>query len=163
MDDGSPEPAAAADADDRYVPDARPGARAPHAWLSIGEERVSTLDLFGREMVLMVAGDGGAWRAAAASLADAAPAAPVRVRSVGRWLRDADGTFATAYGLSDGGAVLVRPDGVVAWRCRTAPVDPRRALGAAMAIALGRGTDADRAALGEIAAAAAAGAAKAAA
>ncbi len=70
--------------------------------------------------------------------------------SVGRWLRDVDGTFATAYGLSDGGAVLVRPDGIVAWRCQTAPADPGRALGAAMAIALGRGTDADRAALGAI-------------
>jgi putative polyketide hydroxylase len=152
VDDGSPDPAAAAPGvDGRYVPDARPGARAPHAWLSIGEERVSTLDLFGREMVLMVAGDGGAWRAAAASLAETAPAVPVRVRSVGRWLRDEDGTFASAYGLSESGAVLVRPDGVVAWRCQTAPADPGRALGAAMAIALGRGTDADREALGALA------------
>ena len=26
--------------------------------------------------------------------------------------------FAAAYGLADGGAILVRPDGVVAWRSR---------------------------------------------
>jgi putative polyketide hydroxylase len=148
--DRAPAPAAASGADGRYVPDARPGARAPHAWLSIGVERVSTLDLFGREMVLLVRGDGAAWRAAAASLADATPAVPVRVRSVGRWLRDADGTFASAYGLGEGGAVLVRPDGVVAWCCRTAPADPRAALSAAVAIALGRATDGDRAVLGAI-------------
>ena len=160
VDDGSPEPAADVRVEGRYVPDARPGGRAPHAWLSIGEERVSTLDLLGREMVLLVAGDGAAWRTAAASLDRAAGAAPVRVRSVGRWLRDADGTFAAAYGLGEGGAVLVRPDGVVAWRCRTAPADPGRALAAVLAIALGRGTDADRAALVGIGSGSDAGASK---
>ena len=123
VDDGSSEPAMAAGVDGTYVPDARPGARAPHAWLSIGEERVSTLDLFGRELVLLVAGDGGAWRTAAASVAESMPGPAVRVRSVGRWLRDTDGTFAETYGLADGGAVLVRPDGVVAWRSRSAPAD----------------------------------------
>jgi hypothetical protein len=30
------------------------------------------------------------------------------------------GPFASAYGLDAGGAVLVRPDGVVAWRARSA-------------------------------------------
>ena len=83
--------------------------------------------------------------------------APVRVRSVGRWLRDTDGTFAETYGLSDGGAVLVRPDGVVAWRSRSAPADIRRALAAAVAVATGRGSDADRAVLGSVASAAGAG------
>lgn len=149
--DGSSEPPMAAGADASYAPDARPGARAPHSWLSIGEERVSTLDLFGRGLVLMVAGDGGAWRTAAASIAESMPGPVVRVRSVGRWLRDTDGTFAKAYGLSDGGAVLVRPDGVVAWRSRSAPADTRRALAAAVAVATGRGSDADRDVLGGVA------------
>ncbi|MDF2735877.1 MAG: 2,4-dichlorophenol 6-monooxygenase [Chloroflexota bacterium] len=144
VDDGSSEPASAAGADPSYWPDARPGARAPHAWLSIGEERLSTLDLFGRELVLMVAGDAGSWRTAAASVAESMPGPAVRIRSVGRWLRDTDGTFAETYGLSDGGAVLVRPDGVVAWRMRSAPTDMRRALAAAVAVATGRGSDADR-------------------
>jgi putative polyketide hydroxylase len=154
VDDGTSVPASAAGPNGSYVPDARPGARAPHAWLSIGKERVSTLDLFGQDLVLLVAGDGGAWRTAAASIAESLPGPAVRVRSVGRWLRDADGTFAEAYGLSDGGAVLVRPDGVVAWRSRSAPADARRALAAAVAIATGVGSDADREALGSVAPAA---------
>ena len=118
VDDGS----TVATTEDRYVPDARPGARAPHAWLSIGGERISTLDLFGREFVVLVAGDGAAWSEVAATVAAAHHGLPLRVRSVGRWLRDADGSFAAAYGLTDGGAVLVRPDGFVAWRSR---LDPR--------------------------------------
>jgi hypothetical protein len=40
------------------------------------------------------------------------------------------------YGLGDGDAVLVRPDGYIAWRCdRTA--EPGRALRGAVALALG--------------------------
>jgi hypothetical protein len=158
VDDGSN----AAATGDRYVPDARPGARAPHAWLSIGEERISTLDLFGRELVVLVAGDGAEWREAGATIAATHPGVPLRVRSVGRWLRDADGSFATAYGLTVGGAVLVRPDGVVAWRSRMAPVDPGLALTAAVNVAIGRGTDADRALLGSADAATATTAARAA-
>jgi 2-polyprenyl-6-methoxyphenol hydroxylase-like FAD-dependent oxidoreductase len=132
------------DSGDRYVPDGRPGARAPHAWLSIGEERISTLDLFGRELVILAAGDGAAWREAAASIAATVPGLPLRVRSVGRWLRDTDGSFAAVYGLAAGGAVLVRPDGVVAWRSRSAPADHAAELRAAVSIAMGRGTAADR-------------------
>jgi len=131
----SPPPGAA------FRPVAIPGSRAPHAWLGIGDERISTLDLFGRELVVLTAGDGAAWRAAVSSVLEIDLDMPIRVRSVGRWLRDLDGAFATAYGLPDGGAVLVRPDGVVAWRCDVPAVDPARlgdALVAAVGIALGR-------------------------
>jgi hypothetical protein len=53
---------------------------------------------------------------------------------------DADG-FAEAYGLSAGGATLVRPDGVVAWRSRgpAGRDDIERALATALAL------DSDRA------------------
>jgi 2-polyprenyl-6-methoxyphenol hydroxylase-like FAD-dependent oxidoreductase len=149
--DGTPEPGS--DEGGPFVPDARPGARAPHAWLSIGEQRVSTLDLFGPEMVLLVAGDASPWRSAAASVGRGA--VPLRIRSVGTSMRDVDGTFAARYGLSEGGAVLVRPDGVVAWRARSAPADHRAVLAAAVQVALGRGTDADRAMLGSVTGAAA--------
>jgi 2-polyprenyl-6-methoxyphenol hydroxylase-like FAD-dependent oxidoreductase len=125
-----------------FPPDARPGSRAPHAWLSIGPRRISTLDLFGRGFVLLAAGSGESWRSAAATVAP-----HVRVRAVGRRLADADGTFATAYGLADGGAVLVRPDGVIAWRSERPPDHPGAALAAAVRIALGRGSAADRAVL----------------
>src|SRR5262249_58354407 len=46
----------------------RPGARAPHVFLDRGGTRLSTLDLFGRNFVLLAGPAGGAWR-------DAAPAA----------------------------------------------------------------------------------------
>src|SRR5215208_1915758 len=80
--------------------DGRPGTRAPHVWL--GDDR-STLDLFGSWfVVLLPAGpDVDAWvpQGASAHVIDAEP-------------------FADAYGLTAGGATLVRPDGVVAWRGR---------------------------------------------
>ncbi len=82
--------------------DGRPGTRAPHVWL--GDDR-STLDLFGSGFVVLRPASDGVddW---------APPAATAHVV-------DAEG-FADAYGLSAGGATLVRPDGVVAWRAREA-------------------------------------------
>jgi hypothetical protein len=75
----------------------RPGTRAPH--VSLGPDR-STLDLFGREFVLLrPAGSSDTW-------------APP---SVSAHAIDADG-FRDAYGLSGAGACLVRPDGIVGWR-----------------------------------------------
>ena len=77
---------------------AAPGTRAPHVWLEgEGGGRISTLDLFGHAMVLLTT-DPTAWQVL-----------PVEVHAV-------DGGVASAYDIHDGGAVLVRPDGVVAWR-----------------------------------------------
>jgi hypothetical protein len=97
--------------------DGRPGTRAAHVVLS--DDR-STLDLFGsRFVVLRPAGDGvDNW---------APPGAASHII-------DAD-SFAAVYGLSAGGATLVRPDGVVAWRAREAASrdDISRALATALA------------------------------
>jgi len=80
--------------------DGRPGTRAPHVVLSDGR---STLDLFGSEFALLrAAGDG---------VDDWAPP------GVASHVID-DESFARNYGLSAGGATLVRPDGVIAWRSR---------------------------------------------
>ncbi|HEU4516765.1 MAG TPA: FAD-dependent monooxygenase [Steroidobacteraceae bacterium] len=78
--------------------DGRPGTRAPHIWLEDGR---STLDLVGSQFVVL--------RPAGAGVEDWAP--PGATSHV----VDAQ-PFAEAYGLSPGGAALVRPDGVVAWR-----------------------------------------------
>jgi hypothetical protein len=43
-------------------------------------------------------------------------------------LVDKGETFAQAYGLDPDGAVLVRPDAVVAWRAPADAGDPRAAL-----------------------------------
>ena len=131
---------------DPFVPDARPGARAPHAWLEADGARCSTLDLFGRGLTLLVQGPSADWRAAARRVTRATPGLPFATYGIGRGLRDVDGGFAATYGLEPGGAVLVRPDGIVAWRCRTAPADHAAALAEAIEVTLGRGTAAQAAA-----------------
>jgi 2-polyprenyl-6-methoxyphenol hydroxylase-like FAD-dependent oxidoreductase len=73
-----------------------PGTRAPHVW--IGDR--STLDLFGRDFVMLAAPRADAWREAAADL-------PLDVHS---------GDFADPYGVSPTGVAIVRPDGYVGWR-----------------------------------------------
>src|SRR4051794_10702622 len=98
--------------------DGRPGTRAPHLVLPDGR---STLDLFGSQFVLLrAAGDGAddwAPPGVAAHVIDAEP-------------------FAETYGLSAGGATLVRPDGVIAWRSRGPAdrADIERALARALAL-----------------------------
>ena len=89
----------------------RPGTRAPHVWLERDGERISTVDLPGRRFVLLCGPEGAGW-------AEAAAATPgVEAVTVGPGgLGDPDGAFLEAYGLAPSGAVLVRPDGVVAWR-----------------------------------------------
>lgn len=103
-------PPVVADAYSDYVASATPGCRAPHVWLATG---LSTLDLVGTRFVLLAAPGGAAWRDAACGLVDCSLVG-------GPGLREA-GAFARAYGLEDDGAVLVRPDGHVAWRRRSGP------------------------------------------
>src|SRR5205823_9893848 len=49
-----------------YVPSATPGCRAPHVWLGRDGVPLSTLDLIGTSLTLLVAPAGDGWRAAAA-------------------------------------------------------------------------------------------------
>ncbi|MFL5830554.1 MAG: FAD-dependent monooxygenase [Solirubrobacteraceae bacterium] len=94
----------------------RPGARAPHLFLERDGSRISTLDLFGGAFVLL-SGDGGAAWHDAALRASARLELPLERHVIGdRGLRDPDGGFLDAFGLSAAGAVLIRPDGVVGWR-----------------------------------------------
>jgi 2-polyprenyl-6-methoxyphenol hydroxylase-like FAD-dependent oxidoreductase len=93
-----------------FVPVARPGTRAPHAW--IGENR-STLDLFGRGFVLLRL---GASPPSAAPLAAAAEKRGVPLKTV-------DLPDAAVAALYERALVLVRPDGHVAWRDDAPPAD----------------------------------------
>jgi putative polyketide hydroxylase len=117
--DGTP-PIERADPVVDYTPNARPGARAPHLWLERGSERLSSLDLFDSSFTLL-AGRSGGWREAAAEVAEHHPA-PLQAFTVGAGgdLSDPSGRFDKLYGIDGEGAVLVRPDGFVAWRSRTA-------------------------------------------
>jgi 2-polyprenyl-6-methoxyphenol hydroxylase-like FAD-dependent oxidoreductase len=119
----------------------RPGSRAPHLWLERGGQRTSTMDLYGRSFVLLAGPDGEAWCAAARDAARGFPGLPLDVHRVGgSELRDPEGAFATAYGLHAAGAALVRPDGFVAWRAKSAAPAPdaERALAGALRAVLAR-------------------------
>ena len=98
----SDQTAAPPDQSDVYVPVARPGSRAPHAWLADGR---STLDLFGNSFTLLRFDKS---RTVAPLMEHAAAA--------GMPLRLADINQPEIHALYDGDLVLVRPDGHVAWR-----------------------------------------------
>ncbi|MEE3062453.1 MAG: FAD-dependent monooxygenase [Actinomycetota bacterium] len=96
----------------------QPGTRAPHVWLTRLGERLSTLDLFQRDWVLLT--KEPRWRQAAAGLG-------ITCTVIGADVTD-DGAFPTAYGLGPTGATLIRPDGYIAWRTTEIPVAPETAL-----------------------------------
>ncbi|MFF8943902.1 FAD-dependent oxidoreductase [Streptomyces sp. NPDC014864] len=101
----------------------RAGTRAPYVVLARDGAPVPTLDLFGSGFVLLAGERGGEWLTAAAAAA-AALGLKLTARRVvpgsgggSGTLADPDGQWAERYGgLAPEGAVLVRPDGVVAWR-----------------------------------------------
>ena len=117
----------------------RPGSRAPHLWVERDGRRLSSLDLFGGAFVLLAGPAGQAWceaaRAAAAQF-DRLRLDAYCVGSAG--LGDPDGRFCAAYGVTPGGACLVRPDGFVAWRAKTDMPDREAVLTRALATLLFR-------------------------
>jgi 2-polyprenyl-6-methoxyphenol hydroxylase-like FAD-dependent oxidoreductase len=94
----------------------RPGTRAPHVWLQRGGQQISTLDLFGRNFVLLAAPGAGAWCASARAAAQALSIALDAHEIGAAGLTDPAGGCTAAYGIEPRRAVLVRPDGFVAWR-----------------------------------------------
>jgi putative polyketide hydroxylase len=121
-----------------YVPSARPGSRAPHVWLTRGDEKISTIDLFGPHFVLLAGPDGDAWRRAVLAIGPSWP--PLVAFTIGKDgdLGDPDGNWHQAYGVDTDGAVLVRPDGHVAWRSRSGASSPQQALRTALDCLFGR-------------------------
>ncbi len=128
-----------------YVPNARPGARAPHCWVARAgapDRRFPIHDLFGRDFVLLTYGArGAAWAAALESAHDGLPLACCHVGPADgdAELLDVDATWRGRYGIDENGAVLVRPDGHVCWRARSGP-ETHAGIGPAEAleIAVGR-------------------------
>jgi 2-polyprenyl-6-methoxyphenol hydroxylase-like FAD-dependent oxidoreductase len=110
----------------------RPGSRAPHLWIEKDGQRISTLDLFGRGFVLLTTANGATW----------VDASRVAARQFTGLDFDAhivsSREFATAYGIGDNGAVIVRPDGFVAWRAKGITSDPGRTVASALTTVLMR-------------------------
>ena len=136
-----------------FSPLAAPGGRAPHLWVRRGDERLSTLDLYERTPVLIAGAGGGAWCEAAAG-AGRATGVPLECFRIGHDLTVEDHRrrppasppaggppagrpggapegppdFGRLHGIGEDGAVLVRPDGFVAWRSEHACADPEGVL-----------------------------------
>lgn len=94
----------------------QPGTRAPHVEVTVRGAPMSTLDLYGKSFVLLAGADGQAWVSAAARQAHA-----VDTYRFGADLIPVDAS--AAHGIGASGALLVRPDGFVAWRATGIPTD----------------------------------------
>ncbi|MFF0964472.1 FAD-dependent oxidoreductase [Streptomyces sp. NPDC003703] len=130
-----------ADDSQDVVPDAlrltgEPGTRAPHLWVRHDGARVSTLDLYERSLVLLSdARSTTDWHTAARRVAETTGIPLVSYRFGTDLTPEAPPApdtpapdWAAAHGTTPDGAVLVRPDGFVAWRTRTPAPDPRTTL-----------------------------------
>ncbi|MCF3130624.1 FAD-dependent oxidoreductase [Streptomyces olivochromogenes] len=142
-----------ADPDQPVVPDGmdltgQPGTRAPHMWLRRDGRKLSTIDLYESSLVLLSdAPDDAGWHDAARRIA-VRDGVRLDAYRVGQG-PDADLTYATyatedadwarLHGTTPDGAVLVRPDGYVAWRTNAASPDPEATLRETLRTLLHRG------------------------
>lgn len=129
------DPPAAGDppVEDPRKPTGRPGTRAPHLPVNRDGTTISTHDVFWDGFVLLAGSDGQAWCAAGEAVAGTRgiPLNSHRVAADGA-IVDEDGRFAEAVGIGPGGAVIVRPDGVIGWRATGPADDPRGTIEDAM-------------------------------
>ncbi|MEV0379129.1 FAD-dependent monooxygenase [Nonomuraea sp. NPDC050643] len=114
--------------EDPRVPNGRPGGRAPHVVLDWDGQRIAIGDLFGSSFVLLADKQGGqAWMEAGRLVKERLGVELTRLL-VNDELMDVEGRFRERYGVGGGGAVLVRPDGYVAWRSPDPVTNPADTL-----------------------------------
>jgi putative polyketide hydroxylase len=113
--------------EDPGKPSGRPGTRGAHVTFKHKGKLLSSLDLIGRDFVLLTGPDGAPWARAGMALAYQ-HGLPLTVYRVGSDLLDVDGAWERRYGVTAAGAVLLRPDGYLAWRARTAASSASTAL-----------------------------------
>jgi hypothetical protein len=117
----------------------RPGTRAPHVWLEQQGKRISTLDLFGLHFVLLCGEEGERWSESAHVVATrfGLTLKSYRVGPTGNLL-DLEERWCATYGIAPSGAILVRPDGFVAWRAANMAPSPDEVIEKVLAQLLNR-------------------------
>jgi aklavinone 12-hydroxylase len=118
--------------EDPTQPTGRPGTRAAHVVFEYRGKSISSLDLIGRDFVLLTGPDGAPWARAGTALAYGC-GVPLSIYRVGADLVDVHRKWEARYGVTSSGAVLLRPDGYIAWRARTAASSPSSTLREAIA------------------------------
>jgi hypothetical protein len=126
LDDGSDDGAPVVDP---RAPGGRPGTRAPHLVVESGGVPTSLLDSFGGGFVLLAGPGGQTWCDAAERVGSdlTVRLTAHRVAADGS-LVDSEQRFPDLYGTGKDGAVVVRPDGIVAWRATAASRDAHSEL-----------------------------------
>ncbi len=130
------DPPTEAHLDREAVLHARLGGRFPLLTLMRPDRsRVLSTDLFEREFVVLAA--AGGWECAARAVADTG--IPCRYLEIGRDLLDVKSHWPFVSGTREGGCLVIRPDGHVAFRAPGPVPDPERTLREAFTQILGGG------------------------
>jgi 2-polyprenyl-6-methoxyphenol hydroxylase-like FAD-dependent oxidoreductase len=115
-----------------------PGTRIPHLWVNIQNETKSTLDLLGKGFVLVTGSKNDIW-AKVTEIIDEKYAIHIPFYNMGK-----SGIIAStgikiyrALGIEESGALLVRPDGFVAWKIRNGESNDYKSLTKAIIQILG--------------------------
>ncbi|MDA1853670.1 FAD-dependent oxidoreductase [Bacillus cereus] len=95
----------------------RPGTRAPHFFGTYDGKEVSILDLLGNDFVLLTIAENRTWAECVQNVSSTL-GINIKFYSVGLSgdFIAQENIFSELYGLSDGGAVLIRPDAFIGWR-----------------------------------------------
>lgn len=114
--------------EDPRAPRRPPGTRAPHVMIAQAGGAVPLHDLVsGTRFLLFVGVEARPWETAAAAIAREARI-DLRVVRVQPDDLGAQARLREAYGVDAGGAVLIRPDGIIAWCSEHAAADSAGAL-----------------------------------
>jgi len=101
----------------------QPGTRAPHLWISKKNEKLSTLDLLQRTWVLFAKDEK--WKSIAIQVSKSLGIElECLIIGLDFQIPSNEKQFLKSFGLKEGGASLIRPDGYVAWRTVDMPEDP---------------------------------------
>ena len=140
--DGSPEEVFVRDSELYHQASSRPGANVPHVWLvDENQQKVSTVDICGKGQFSLITGLGAQqqWQSALEEIKKRFDLdVNLRVIGPGQQYEDIYGDFARIRDIAETGALLVRPDNIVAWRAQEASDENVTSLVGAMKSILGK-------------------------